>query len=380
MSLRASVRPFLAPLVKRSQPLWRAAREADLFIDRTRQAAARVLPVLVRPEPRRLQVAVTAHCNLACIGCRYGRDFMVGEQLPLAVVRDLLDDARDAGFWDVRLYGGEPLLHPDLPEMVRHAVHLGLEVFVTTNGMLLRRRFDALHDAGLRRISIGYYGTRATYDAYVQRRDRHAELERGLAHVRERYGDDIGIQLNWLLMRPSCSVEALDDVIAMAQRFNARIQVDLVHYSLPYFSEGPDRMLQFRPEDRPMLDALVRVLEDRAQAYPTLFHQSLTGLRSIPDWLLLGPDMRVPCDSHQMLWVGADGSVQQCYVTFPLGNLHQTRLRDLFGTEQHRQAARDSFALRCPNCHCNYDKRVDKDFATARRYRDARSATSRASR
>jgi cyclic pyranopterin phosphate synthase len=368
MSLRAKLRPVLAPVLKSQPALWQAARDVDLLIDRSRHAAARMLPVLIRPEPRRLQIAITAHCNLACIGCRYGRDFMVGSQLELPMVLQLLDDAREAGFWDVRLYGGEPLLHPQLPKMVAHGLGNGLNVFVTTNGMLLGRKFAALYDAGLRHITIGYYGTGLAYDAYVQRKDRFVELERNIRMVRDRHGDEIDIQINWLLMRPSCTVEALDAACEVALRYGLRIQVDLVHYSLPYFSEGPERELQFRPQDRPAIELVVKALEARAVAHPQLFRQSMAGFRSIPDWLLLGPDMKVACDSHQMIWVGADGSVQQCYVTFPLGNLHEQRLSEMLYSPAHRQAARDSFQLNCPNCHCNYDKRVDKDFTAARRY------------
>jgi cyclic pyranopterin phosphate synthase len=107
------------------------------------------------------------------------------------------------------------------------------------------------------------------------------------------------------------------------------------------------------------------------QEQPKLIAQSLEALRSIPDWLLLGPDMRVPCDSHQMLWVGADGTVQQCYVTFRLGNLHEKRLPDLLFTEAHRNAARGSFELTCPNCHCHYDQRIRKHGPSAQKYRAA---------
>lgn len=46
--------------------------------------------------------------------------------------------------------------------------------------------------------------------------------------------------------------------------------------------------------------------------------------RSITDWLLKGPEMRVPCDAYCMVWVGADGSVKLCCVTFLLGSLHAT--------------------------------------------------------
>jgi hypothetical protein len=70
--------------------------------------------------------------------------------------------------------------------------------------------------------------------------------------------------------------------------------------------------------------------------------------------------MRVPCDFREAIWIGADGTVQLCYVTFRLGNLHEQPLRAMLFGPEHKQAARDSFALNCPNCHCNYDRRVQK--------------------
>lgn len=368
MPLRSSLRRLLAPTLRRSPLAWAIAREADVRVERARFAAARYLPVLVSPQPRQLQIAVTALCNLRCVGCRYGREFMPGQQLPWDVVNRLLEDARDLGFWEIRLYGGEPLLHPDLPRMVARTVELGMEPFVTTNAVLLADRIDALYDAGLRRLTVGFYGTGAQYDEYVGRRGRYDRVEAGIAAVRDRYGMDVDLRINWLLSRPSCTLADLDAVCAFADRYDVKIQVDLVHYSLPYFTEGPDRMLQFRPEDRPAVEALVDALCERKAAAPDRFSQSLLGLRSIPEWLLLGPDMRVPCDAHQMIWVGADGSVQLCYVTFPLGNLHERPLRDLLRSDAHRAAARDAYALACPNCHCRYDVRVEKHPASAAHY------------
>jgi hypothetical protein len=66
--------------------------------------------------------------------------------------------------------------------------------------------------------------------------------------------------------------------------------------------------------------------------------------------------------------VGADGSVKLCYVTFSLGNLHANRLYELLGTEKHRKAAQDSYELKCPNCHCHYDSRIQKDRASLKKY------------
>lgn len=343
-------------------------RGADARAARLRHSLALRAPSTIRPRPRNLTVAITARCNYRCEGCRYGRDFMPGEQLSLDVVRGLLEDAAGAGTDSVRFYGGEPLLHRDLPAMIAYARELGLDPYVTTNASLLERRIDELVDAGLRFLTIGFYGVEDFYDAYAARGGAFARMERGVAAVRERHGDRVGMRLNWLLMRPTCNPRALEDVLAFARRYETPIQVDLVHYSLPYFSEGEQGRLQFTPEDRPAIQEIVdRLLEVRARD-PGLIEHSEVGLRSIPDWLLQGSDMRVPCDKYDMLWVGADGTVQLCYVTFVLGNLHENRLRDMLFGQEHLRAARCALRVDCPNCHCGYDSRTRKHGPTRQRY------------
>jgi cyclic pyranopterin phosphate synthase len=293
---------------------------------------------------------------------------MPSSQLGWPIVRDLLDDAKEAGFLTVRLYGGEPLLHPDLPKMVKHGVDLGLRVYVTTNGILLREKVDELYAAGLREITIGFYGVGDDYDSYVQSHDRFVQLEDGIAYVRHKYGQSMRLTLNWLLMRPSCSIEALRAVHQFALSYRMPIRVDLIHYSLPYFTEGPDRVLQFRPEDRSMIDKVVAELIRLKGIHPEMVTMPLNALNAIPDWLIKGPNMQVPCDSYRLIWVGADGTVQMCYVTFKLGNLHEKRLREMLFTPEHSQAARDAFALNCPNCHCHNDYRINKHLVSRIQY------------
>jgi len=284
------------------------------------------------------------------------------------MTRDLLDDASDLGYRRVRLYGGEPLLHPDLPRMVEHAFSRHLKPYVTTNGILLKKRIDHLFAAGLRDITMGIYGVAEFYDRYVQRRGLFAQVESSIQTVRERYGTQVELQMNWLLMRPTCSVEALHQAYTFAQRYDMSLQVDLIHYSLPYFTEGPNRELQFTAADRPAIERVTGELLALQRSDPDRIRHSPEGIRAMSDWLILGSAMRVPCTAGEMMWVGADGTVQMCYVTFPLGNLHQQRFREIAFTEAHRAAARDAFALNCPNCHCSADRRVSRHAPTRRRY------------
>ena len=81
-----------------------------------------------------------------------------------------------------------------------------------------------------------------------------------------------------------------------------------------------------------------------------------------------GPDMRIPCDVYNMIWIGADGSVKLCYVTFDMGNLHENRLSELLNTDTHTAATRSAFKLECPNCHCERDSRIRKDKPSMRKY------------
>ena len=341
---------------------------AEDSVEMWKHSLAKRFPSLIKPRTRKMTVAITAQCNLRCVGCKYGRDFMPGHVLSLDMVKGLMDDGRAAGAETIRLYGGEPLLHKDLPAMIEHGIDIGLRVYVTTNGVLLERRIDELYAAGLRDITLGYYGTGARYDAYTQRGERFDRMEAGVAAVRERYGEEVGMQLNFLIMRPSCDDEALQGAWDFAERYDMSFHTDLVHYSLPYFTEGVDSELQFRPEDAPKLQRMADQLVALKEAHPKRIPESLESLRSIPDWLMKGPDMRIPCDVYNMVWIGADGSVKLCYVTFDLGNLHEKRLSEMLYSETHTRATRSAFKLQCPNCHCERDSRIKKDRAAKRLY------------
>jgi cyclic pyranopterin phosphate synthase len=240
---------------------------------------------------------------------------------------------------------------------------------MTTNALILDQKIDALHAAGLRKITMGYYGQGTAFDEYVQRPGRFDRMVESLNNVRRSYdASKLDLQFNFLLSRRSANIEAVDEVKRFAERYDASILVDGVHYSLPYFQEGPERELQFRPEDSDNVRRTIDYLLEIKAKQPHLLTESAVALASFEDWALKQEQMRVPCDARKLLWVGADGSVMLCYVTFMLGNLHEKRLRDMLYSPAHHKAARDAFQLNCPNCHCEAASRVEKHGPSLRKY------------
>jgi MoaA/NifB/PqqE/SkfB family radical SAM enzyme len=328
-----------------------------------------IWPGMVRAQTEKITIAITAHCNLRCMGCKYGRDFMPGSVLPLSVYQELIEDAGAANVPAVRLYGGEPLLHPDVVRMVELAGENNVGCYMTTNALVLDKKIDALHGAGLRKVTMGYYGQGTAFDEYVQRPGRYDRLVESLDNVRRSHSaDKLDLQFNFLLSRRSSNTAAVDEMMRFAERYDASIHVDVVHYSLPYFQEGPERELQFRPEDADDVRRTIDYLLEIKAKSPHVLTESAVALAAFEDWAMKQEDMRVPCDARKLLWVGADGSVMLCYVTFPLGNLHEKRLRDMLYKPDHHKAARDAFQLNCPNCHCEAASRVEKHGPSFRKY------------
>lgn len=121
------------------------------------------LPVLQpRPRPsaatppRSVRLSLTDRCDLACIYCRPDkRDGYLDERLDLEAWKTMVRGLVAAGVRRVRLTGGEPLLHPEIVEVVRFLGALGLDdLALTTNATRLRGLAAPLREAGLRRINV----------------------------------------------------------------------------------------------------------------------------------------------------------------------------------------------------------------------------------
>ncbi|HET9262907.1 MAG TPA: radical SAM protein [Vicinamibacterales bacterium] len=104
-------------------------------------------------QPVVAQIIPTRRCNLSCTYCNeYDR---VSEPIPLDAMRRRIDRLADLGTGIITLSGGEPLLHPDVAELIRHIRRRGAVATLITNGYLLSPALiERLNGSGLDSLQI----------------------------------------------------------------------------------------------------------------------------------------------------------------------------------------------------------------------------------
>ncbi len=118
--------------------------------------------------PLNLDIESTNACDLRCIMCT--RNFMTEKigSISWDLYKKVVDEASDYRLPALKLnFRGEPLLHPDLPKLVKYAKDKGvLEVQFNTNGLsLTEKKSEELIKAGLDRIIFSVDGaTKGTYE------------------------------------------------------------------------------------------------------------------------------------------------------------------------------------------------------------------------
>lgn len=103
--------------------------------------------------------AILAHlipirrCNLSCAYCNEYDDY--SPPVPTEALLRRVDLLRGLGVEIVTISGGEPLLHPELDEIIRHVRRRGMIAGLITNGFLLTaERVERLNRAGLDHLQI----------------------------------------------------------------------------------------------------------------------------------------------------------------------------------------------------------------------------------
>lgn len=102
--------------------------------------------------PINVMISVTNRCPSHCSYCDIPNSKQ--PELSTAEMKNLLNQLRSAGCERIALWGGEPLVRPDILELVIHAKRLGLYATMDSNGYFVPKSLDVIRSLDYLLLSL----------------------------------------------------------------------------------------------------------------------------------------------------------------------------------------------------------------------------------
>ncbi len=181
---------------------------------------------------------VTRRCNLHCAHCytdSFDREYE-GE-LTTAQAKAVIDDLADFGAPVILFSGGEPLLRPDLPELVERAQSRGIRTVISTNGTLLIGAVaQELKDLGVSYVGVSIDGPRPVHDRFRGVTGAFNEAIQGIRNCKE-----AGLRVGLRVTLTQFSYANLKDIFDIVETEDIP---RICFYHLAYAGRG-DRIQKF---------------------------------------------------------------------------------------------------------------------------------------
>jgi len=303
-----------------------------------------------------IQWHLTERCNLRCTHCY--QSGMRRDELRPAEIGEVVDEIADMlAEWgrnyglafspSFNITGGEPLLRPDLSDILAGLTGRGFAVFVLTNGTLIDAgTAEELARLGVRGVQVSMEGPAELHDG-IRGSESFASALAGTEHLLE-----AGLTVTWNVTVSRINARGMPELAALAssvgvQRLGFSRLVSVGH------GEGL-RQEMLAPSEL-------------AEIYRRLFSLALPGCEIVtgdpvaaqmqcppPDSSLA---RTIPCGGCAAgvsgLTILADGTVVPCRrLEIPIGNVRTDSLREIWATSEVLAGLRDKsrYGGKCGGC------------------------------
>ena len=249
--------------------------------DRARTAGGaegRRMGVTVEP-PLGMLAELTHRCPLHCPYCSNPIELAAKrDELTTAQWLSVLDAARDLGVLQVHMSGGEPLLRPDLPELVGRASDLGCYVNLVTSGLgLTAERLADLVDRGLAHVQLSVQG------ADAERADRIAGAK---AHDRKIEAAEVvhaaGLPLSVNVVLHRANHDQVGALIELAERMGAD-RLELANTQYYGWALRNRTALMPTPEQLAAAEPIVRAATERLRGRMEIVYVVADYYENVPE-------------------------------------------------------------------------------------------------
>jgi MoaA/NifB/PqqE/SkfB family radical SAM enzyme len=270
--------------------------------------------------PLLVQIIPIRRCNIDCAYCNeYDK---VSAPVPADTLKRRIDKLRDLGTSVVAFSGGEPMLHPDLDELIRHIRRRGMMAGLITNGyFLVPDRIRQLNQAGLDFLQISIDNV----DPDEVSKKSLKVLDKKLQHLKAYATFDVNI--NSVLGGGIKNPEDARTINTRARDLGFSTSIGIIH-------DGSGRLKPLGPVERNVYDEVSAAINGPWQVLKNLY----SGIHRFQDNLADGKPNEWRCRAGaRYLYVCEDGLVHYCsqqrgYPAVPLESYTIDDIRREFGT------------------------------------------------
>ncbi len=163
---------------------------------------------------------VTNKCNLYCKHCyrESSPDEETDDELTTEEGKKLLRDMKKASLETIIFSGGEPILRPDIFELIEYACSLGMMSLMGSNGTLITPEVaKKLKSSGLNAIAISIDSlNKEVHDDF---RGKKGSLEKAIAGIKNCIDADIRVQVNTTISR--YNLDDIDEIMEYSDKVGA---------------------------------------------------------------------------------------------------------------------------------------------------------------
>ena len=155
---------------------------------------------------------ITAACNLRCKHCLSDAGKPVPGELNTAEAKRLIDDLETLKVFNINFSGGEPLLRPDIFELLRYASGKKIGIDLLTNGALITKEVvQRLRDTNIFHVQVSIDGIGKTHDDFRGIPGSFDRAIQGITHLKDA---DFGVAISSAVTRHN--LEQIPQLIDMA--------------------------------------------------------------------------------------------------------------------------------------------------------------------
>ena len=184
-----------------------------------------------------LRISITEHCNLRCTYCMPEDGISLTPKSHLMTADEIISIAQtfvNLGVTKIRLTGGEPLVRKDARDIILRLGKLGVNLTITTNGILVSNFIETFKEARIKTVNISIDSLVKDKFNQITRRDYFDIVQKNIDLLLK---EKFNVKLNVVLIKSFNNNEILDFITLTKDK---NVQVRFIEF-MPFSGNQWDK-------------------------------------------------------------------------------------------------------------------------------------------